>query len=116
MGDMPERIWAGCSDDEGQVWIEPNDEKPKWGQVLGKEYIDAEIYEAERDLHQEDVRELQGTVDGLRSQRDALKAALEEISEGKGRYDMDPMQHAINTIDDMKELASEALKKATDNE
>ena len=39
--------------------------------------------------------------------------ALIEISEGKGRYDLDPIQHAANCIEDMKALALEAIKKAT---
>lgn len=39
------------------------------------------------------------------------KAALEEISEGKGRYSMDHLKHAANTIEDMKALAVEALAK-----
>lgn len=43
---------------------------------------------------------------------DELVEALEEIAEGKGRYSTDPFQHAINTIDDMKELARKALAKA----
>lgn len=39
---------------------------------------------------------------------------LIEISEGKGRYDLDPIQHAANCIEDMKVLAVEAIKKATE--
>ena len=42
-----------------------------------------------------------------------LLEALIEISEGKGRYDLDPIQHAANCIEDMKALALEAIKKAT---
>ena len=38
-------------------------------------------------------------------------AALEEISEGKGRYSMDHLKHAANTIEDMKALAVKALKE-----
>ena len=37
--------------------------------------------------------------------------ALNEISEGKGRYDMDRLRHAANTIEDMVELAKDALSK-----
>ena len=40
---------------------------------------------------------------------EVLEGALREISEGKGRYSMDPLEHAGNTIEDMKELAKEAL-------
>ncbi len=39
------------------------------------------------------------------------KAALEEISEGKGRYSMDHLEHASNTIQDMKALAVKALEE-----
>ncbi|KKL79382.1 hypothetical protein LCGC14_2015350, partial [marine sediment metagenome] len=39
--------------------------------------------------------------------------ALNEISEGKGPYDLDPIQHASNCIEDMKAIALEAIKKAT---
>ncbi len=45
-----------------------------------------------------------------REEVERLRAALEEISEGKGAYSMDPLEHAGNCIDDMKELAREALK------
>jgi hypothetical protein len=35
--------------------------------------------------------------------------ALEEISEGKGEYNRDPLVHATNTIESMKALASTTL-------
>ena len=38
-------------------------------------------------------------------------AALEEVSEGKGRYSMDQLEHCANTVEDMKALAVEALAK-----
>lgn len=38
-----------------------------------------------------------------------LVTALEEISEGKGRYNENQLIHASNTIEDMKELALKAL-------
>lgn len=41
---------------------------------------------------------------------DELVSALQEITEGKGAFDMDPQQHANNTIRDMKEIAIKALK------
>lgn len=37
---------------------------------------------------------------------------LEEIAEGKGRYSMDKLTHASNTIDDMRALAEAMIKKA----
>ena len=38
-----------------------------------------------------------------------LRGVLREISEGKGRFTTDHYQHAMNTIEDMKELATDAL-------
>lgn len=43
-----------------------------------------------------------------------LLEALKEISKGEGRYDMDKLIHASNTIEDMKNIAKEAIKKATE--
>ena len=40
---------------------------------------------------------------------DKLVAALREIAQGKGRYSMDKLEHAANTIEDMKALAVAAL-------
>ena len=50
--------------------------------------------------------------DRLREDKRELLAALEEIAEGAGPYSMDPLQHASNTIEAMKELARAALAKA----
>lgn len=35
--------------------------------------------------------------------------ALTTISNGEGRYSRDPLEHASNTIDDMKKIAVDAL-------
>ena len=40
--------------------------------------------------------------------------ALVEISKGEGRYDMDRLRHAANTIEDMQKLALDAIKEATE--
>jgi hypothetical protein len=40
---------------------------------------------------------------------DALVAALEEIAKGEGAYNRDPLQHAMNCIDNMKSIAALAL-------
>ena len=40
-----------------------------------------------------------------------LEAALTEISEGKGRYSMDILEHASNTIADIKDIALNALSE-----
>lgn len=44
---------------------------------------------------------------------DMLEALL-EISEGKGRYNENQLIHASNAIEDMKQLAKDAIKKATE--
>jgi len=40
-----------------------------------------------------------------------MLSALEEISEGKGRYDLDHLQHVINCVEDMVDVAKETIKK-----
>jgi len=62
-------------------------------------YISRETIESEANAH-------------LISAAPDMYEALKEISEGKGRYSMDKLTHASNTIDDMKELALNALLKA----
>lgn len=42
-----------------------------------------------------------------------LLDALREIANGQGAFSTDPLTHASNTIDDMKELARAAIAKAT---
>ena len=41
----------------------------------------------------------------------SLEEGVAEIAEGKGRYDLDNHQHAINTIEDMKAIANKLLDK-----
>ena len=41
-----------------------------------------------------------------------LLEALKEIAEGKGCFDMDRLIHANNTIENMRNIAKEAIKKA----
>jgi len=38
-----------------------------------------------------------------------LRRALMEIAEGRGRFSTDQLTHASNTVEDMKELAENAL-------
>ena len=42
-----------------------------------------------------------------------LEGVLNEIAEGKGRYSMEPLEHASNTIEDMKELANDAIARVS---
>lgn len=40
---------------------------------------------------------------------DRLRAALAEISEGRGTYSRDRLEHASNCIEEMKGIAKQAL-------
>ena len=37
--------------------------------------------------------------------------ALQKIAEGKGRFSRDPLTHCSNTVEDLRQLASEVLAK-----
>lgn len=41
-----------------------------------------------------------------------LLDALKEIEEGRGRFSCDPLTHAGNCIEDMKQIATEAIRRA----
>jgi hypothetical protein len=56
-----------------------------------------------------DMSNNQEVIAKLFEERERLRLALEEISEGKGRFSHDPFKHACNTIEDMKEIAKTAL-------
>jgi hypothetical protein len=47
----------------------------------------------------------------LQLENKRLRAALEEISLGKGAFNMDLLKHASNCIEDMKAIAQAALKE-----
>ncbi len=51
-------------------------------------------------------------IEQLRARVAALSEALEQITKGEGRFSMDHLTHASNTIDDMKAIAREALGAA----
>ena len=38
-----------------------------------------------------------------------LLEALKEIAKGEGKYNRDPLQHAENTIENMKTIANKAI-------
>ena len=46
----------------------------------------------------------------LIEQLEAMAAALRVIERGEGRFSRDPLTHASNTIDDMKEVARNILR------
>lgn len=50
-------------------------------------------------------------LDFLEVDKTELLKALKEISKGEGRYNQDQRIHASNTIEDMKEIAQEAVEK-----
>jgi hypothetical protein len=43
--------------------------------------------------------------------RDKCIEALKEIAKGEGRYDMDKLKHAENTIEDMKQIANDIINQ-----
>lgn len=45
----------------------------------------------------------------LHSEVRELRQALEEIAKGGGPYSQDPLKHASNTIESMKQIAKDAL-------
>lgn len=49
-------------------------------------------------------------IDRLRKENEQLRAALKEITEGKGAYSVDPFTHATNCLEDMKAIAISALE------
>lgn len=81
----------------------------------GAEYLCTKAVEGttEGDLHFSAVR-LDGPPELLGEYPAApdLLAALEEIAEGAGPFSQDPLEHAANTIEAMKELARAAIAKA----
>lgn len=46
----------------------------------------------------------------------ALKEALEEIQKGEGAYDFNPANHAVNCINNMKSIATEALRQTPEKQ
>lgn len=49
-------------------------------------------------------------IDDLCDEIRRLRAALTEIAKGEGRFSRDPLEHASNTVDDMKAMARKALE------
>ena len=45
----------------------------------------------------------------------AAVKALREVQEGEGQFDFDRLQHAKNTIENMKEVAIKALREIKDS-
>jgi hypothetical protein len=58
-----------------------------------------------------DFDRLNHSVMDLIKERNELLATLREISEGRGRFSRDNFEHARNTIEDMKQLALDAIAK-----
>lgn len=56
------------------------------------------------------VGELQSELVALQAVADRYAKALRVCAIGAGRYSMDPLTHASNTIEDMKRAAREALE------
>ena len=56
------------------------------------------------------IADNQELIDDMTDKLNALKPIIIEITEGKGRFNMDPHIHCANTVADMKELANKALE------
>ena len=50
----------------------------------------------------------------ITGERDHYLKALEKIEKGEGPFSIDPLTHAINTIEAMKAIATDALKGGCD--
>ena len=44
------------------------------------------------------------------TQNAAMLEALREIEKGEGAYSLDPLKHASNTVNNMKRIATKAIK------
>ena len=58
----------------------------------------------------ERVRQLERELTEAQAENEKLRGVLAEIAKGEGRFSLDPLTHAANTIEDMKNLAAHALK------
>jgi len=56
--------------------------------------------------------ELREWCDKLEAENARLRKALVEIAMGDGAFSLDPLKHAGNCIDNMKQIAEAALRKA----
>lgn len=59
--------------------------------------------------YQKALKDLRVVTEKLKAETRKMREALEEIQEGKGRYSLYRLTHASNTIDDMINLAKQAL-------
>jgi hypothetical protein len=50
-------------------------------------------------------------LDTARAEIERMREALQEISKKEGRFSMDPLEHASNCVEDMAQIAQEALKE-----
>ncbi len=55
------------------------------------------------------ILKLEEEIKSLKAREDELKEALKEISEGKGAFSLNHLEHAKNTITNMNDIAKEAL-------
>lgn len=67
----------------------------------------------QNDILVETTGELVNEKDELHKQNEKMRKALEEIRKGEGPYHLDPSEHANNTIENMKSIATEALESLT---
>ncbi len=81
---------------------------------LKKKLDEAKIRQAAYFQGKQDAEsELLPKIERLSSEGAVMREALKEIAKGEGRYDMDQLKHASNTIEDMVHLANNALATLT---
>lgn len=74
-----------------------------------------EQYKKIQELEGEIDRRVQENIDRT-NERNEAREALREIAKGEGRFSRDHLEHAENTIEDMKALANAALGKEAGKE
>ena len=67
-------------------------------------------HEALRERTEQAEAALQNLLDKREDESTRLRASLEEITLGRGRFDRDQLKHASNAIEDMKDIALAALE------
>ena len=68
-----------------------------------------QVRSALAEIHTANERAPEALLQEVRRERDLLAAALHEITRGEGAFSHDPLTHAANTIDNMRDIAALAL-------
>jgi len=82
--------------------------------LLDDGYAHADQWEADLDRGAVACPELREDNNRFRKDNAALRDALREIAKGEGRFSVDRLTHASNTVEDMKAIAVAALASLPD--